>query len=313
MSERISKIPTVAVLMSAYNGEEYLREQVDSIFAQKGVNVHLVVRDDGSDDGTVTVLQEYKDKGFPVTLLAASNCGAEMSFHRLCQYAKDNVLSDFYAFCDQDDVWLEDKLKVAVDRLSACNQTYPCLYFSNLRMVDSDLKPIRDLFAANEVVVSKHMSLIQVFTYGCTCVFNRCALEDYCKADFSKELAHDNWVYILSMFLGHVVYDEQSHIYYRQHGTNLSGEKVSGLKLALRRLKRARKGHWGHDFELYSSMLLKCFSGRLMLEDEKYVQRIATYRKSIWGKLSLLFSPYYMTGNLSKDIMIKIRILLNHL
>lgn len=313
MSLENSRMQTVSVLMSTYNGEKYLKEQIDSILAQDGVKVHLLVRDDGSKDLTISILNEYVEKGSPITILSESNLGAEMSFHRLCQYAQEHIQSDYYAFCDQDDVWEADKLKVAVSKLSSYPYSLPCLYFSNLQMVDADLRPMRQLFAPGEVVISKRMALIQVFTYGCTCVFNRQTLDDYCKAEFSSELAHDNWIYILSMFLGHVVYDENSHILYRQHGTNLSGEKVSGVKLVLRRIKRAKKGNWGHDFELYSSMLLKCFSGRLMSEDEKYVQRIADYRKSMWRKLSLLFSRTYRSGNISKNIAISVRILAGRL
>ena len=313
MSLENSRMQTVSVLMSTYNGEKYLKEQIDSILAQDGVKVHLLVRDDGSKDRTIKILNEYVEKGSPITILSESNLGAEMSFHRLCKYAQEHIQSDYYAFCDQDDVWEADKLKVAVSKLSSYPYSLPCLYFSNLQMVDADLRSIRQLFAPGEVVISKRMALIQVFTYGCTCVFNRQTLDDYCKAEFSRELAHDNWIYILSMFLGHVVYDENSHILYRQHGTNLSGEKVSGIRLALRRIRRASKGHWGHDFELYSSMLIKCFPGRLLQEDEKYVQRIATYRHSFLKRISLMLSRTYRTGNHSKDFAICMRILFGRL
>lgn len=313
MNEVNSRKPSATVLLSTYNGEQYLREQLDSVFAQEGVDIQLLVRDDGSKDHTIDILHEYKERGYAVTVLSERNCGAEMSFHRLCQYAHENVKTDYYAFCDQDDVWKTDKLQVAVKRLVSFDASEPCLYFSNLLMVDSNLQPIHPLFAEGEVVISKRMALIQVFTYGCTCVFNHRALEDYCQAGFSKELAHDNWIYILCMYLGHVVYDEDSRILYRQHGTNLSGEKVTGVRLVFRRIRRALKGNWGHDFELYSSMLLQCFSGRLMPEDEKYAQRIATYRKSLWRRMSLMFSRTYRTGNFSKDLAIRVRIIAGRL
>ena len=303
----------VAVLLSTYNGEKYLKPQLDSIFIQKDVDVVLVVRDDGSTDGTRKILENYVLGHPTVELLFEKNCGAEMSFHRLCKYAEEHVKADYYAFCDQDDVWGPEKLSVAIKQLSSLNADVPNLYFSNLRMVDSDLNEMRNLFAHDEVVITKRMALIQIFTYGCTCVFNRPALEAYCKADFSKELAHDNWIYVLSMFLGNVVYDKNSYILYRQHGTNLSGQKASGVKLAYNRVKRAIKGNWGHDFELYSSMLLRSFSNRLQQEDIRYISRIANYRKSFFNKLSLLYSPSYRTGHKSKDFAIMIRILTNRL
>ena len=303
----------VVVLMSTYNGEQYLSEQLDSVLNQKGVAVSLIVRDDGSKDNTINILQQYSEKYSNITILSEQNCGAEMSFHRLCQYAKDNIRADYYAFCDQDDVWVDDKLLVAVRNLEQFDKSHPNLYFSNLQMVDSNLTTIRNLFAKDEVVISKRMALIQVFTYGCTCVFNYQALDDYCRAEFSKELLHDNWIYILCMFLGHVIYDEHSHILYRQHGLNLSGEKTSGASLAFQRIKRACKGRWGHDFELYSSMLLQCFSEDLSADAVKYINSIAQYRKTFRNKMSLFFSSSYRTGHFGKDLAIKIRILANQL
>ena len=305
--------PVVAVLLSTYNGEKYLKEQIDSVLAQKDVEVRIIIRDDGSHDSTIDILKDYQLTFPSIKCLFEDNVGAEMSFHCLCQFAKDNIIADYYAFCDQDDVWETDKLKVAIKRLSSCPHAWPCLYFSNLQMVDSHLQPIRQLFASGEVVISKQMALIQVFTYGCTCVFNRSALVSYCKADFSKELAHDNWIYILCMYLGNVYYDNESHILYRQHGANISGAKVTGYKLFFKRLRRGAAGHWGNDFELYSTMLLKCFAESINLDDKMYVERIATYRKNYLAKIALLFSPNYRTGSFLKDIAIKIRILTNHL
>lgn len=303
----------VVVLMSTYNGEQYLSEQLDSVLNQKGVAVSLIVRDDGSKDNTINILQQYSEKYSNITILSEQNCGAEMSFHRLCQYAKDNIRADYYAFCDQDDVWVDDKLLVAVRNLEQFDKSHPNLYFSNLQMVDSNLTTIRNLFAKDEVVISKRMALIQVFTYGCTCVFNYQALDNYCRAEFSKELKHDNWIYVLSMFLGNVFYDTNSYILYRQHGSNLSGEKVTGVRLAIRRVRRAAKGNWGHDFELYSSMLLQCFSEDLSADAVKYINSIAQYRKTFRNKMSLFFSSSYRTGHFGKDLAIKIRILANQL
>lgn len=305
--------PVVAVLLSTYNGEKYIKEQIDSVLAQENVDVRIVIRDDGSHDSTIDILKDYQSKFSNIKCLFADNVGAEMSFHCLCQFARENIIADYYAFCDQDDVWQPEKLSKAIDKLSHLENAVPKLYFSNLKMVDRDLNEMRKLFADDEVVISKRMALIQIFTYGCTCVFNRPAIEAYCRADFSRELAHDNWIYVLSIFLGNVVYDRNSYILYRQHGTNLSGQRASGINLAYNRIKRATKGHWGHDFELYATTLLNAFPERLFPGDLQYIRRIAFYRKSFHKKMSLVFSTTYATGHFSKDIAIKTRILFNQL
>lgn len=304
---------TIAVLMSTYNGEEYLREQLDSVLSQISVQTIVVVRDDGSHDETLAILHQYATIHKNIIVLKGENCGAELSFHKLCLYAKDNIKADYYAFCDQDDVWQPEKLKEAYEYLRSYENSKPNLYFSNLRMVDENLNTLRYLFADGEVVISKRMALLQIFTYGCTCVFNRCALEYYCKANLSKDIQHDNWIYVLSMFLGNVFYDTNSYILYRQHGSNLSGEKVTGVKLAIRRVRRATKGNWGHDFELYSSTLLKCFSEQLLPDDLIYIKKVANYRRSFTNKLRLFFSKDYRTGHWNKDILIKTRIIFNQL
>lgn len=186
----IMNIETVVVLLSTYNGEKYLKEQIDSVLAQEGVKVHLVIRDDGSKDGTIQILKTYASEYSNIELLIEDNCGAERSFNKLCFYTKENIQANYYAFCDQDDVWESQKLYLAVEALKSYSTHLPNLYFSNLKMVDTNLNYMRNMFADGEVDVSKRMALLQIFTYGCTCVFNRQALTDYCSSIFD-DFYHD--------------------------------------------------------------------------------------------------------------------------
>ena len=268
--------------MSTYNGEQYLREQIDSILAQKDVELLIIVRDDGSSDSTISILQEYAEKNDNIILLLETNCGAEESFNKLCQYASKHLSIDYYAFCDQDDVWDSDKLKIAIDALEKYNIDSPNLYFSNLRMVDEELNYIRDFYTPNEVFVDKSKSLIQIFTYGCTCVFNRKALEYYCNVE--NKTFHDNWVYVICSYLGNVVYDPVAHIQYRQHSNNLSGHQEKGVSLTIKRIKRLFKGNLGNNFEIMAQQLL-FFKDLLNKEDFKLIHNIATYRTKLFVKL----------------------------
>ena len=123
--------PTVAVLMSTYNGEKFLEEQLDSIFSQTGVNVKLYVRDDGSTDCTLHIIDQYAER-FPIVKLADNeNLGPGFSFMRLLyQYAFEPEI-DFFAFADQDDIWLENKLWIGVEAINNSGFTGPVLYSSN--------------------------------------------------------------------------------------------------------------------------------------------------------------------------------------
>ena len=138
----------VAVCISTYNGEKYLAEQLDSILHQEGVDVTLFVRDDGSSDGTAALLTQYEEQYENVILLDKSrsrNLGVRDSFLRILRYAwKKMGAGCYYAFSDQDDVWLPEKLKSAVDLLSKKQDKKGRLYFSNKTVVDEDLHVIQE-------------------------------------------------------------------------------------------------------------------------------------------------------------------------
>lgn len=304
-------MPTVTVLMSSYNGDKYIREQIDSLLSQKGVEVKIVIRDDGSKDQTNTILAEYSSKYKKIKIIKGENCGAEESFNRLCKYAVEEEPSDFYAFCDQDDVWDEDKLSIAINNLNGFDMNQPLLYFSNLKMVDENLNYIRDFYNNEEVFTDKSKTLVQIFTYGCTCVFNRKALEYYCRV-VPQTTLHDNWLYCICSYLGKVIYDPCGHIQYRQHENNLSGHRTTGFSLLIYRIRRLFKGNLGHDFETMAKQMLH-FSDELSIKDKQMISLVADYRNSLYSRLRLFFLWEYQTGNIFKDICIRYRILSNSL
>lgn len=300
---------TVTVLVSTYNGQKYLSKQLDSLISQVGVDMKIIVRDDGSSDGTRQILRNYAQTYSNIQLLFEDNCGAEESFNKLCQYSLQQDLTDYYAFCDQDDVWDNDKLSIAIQSLEKFDHLVPNLYFSNLRMVDDTLSYIRDFYNEKEVDIDNKLSLVQIFTYGCTCVFNQSALSIYCKVN--NKSFHDNWIYIICSFMGNVFYDSSAHIQYRQHSSNLSGHKTTGLGLLRSRLYRPFKGNLGHDFEFLAIQLLQVSFENTLSDKYKIARNIANYRTNIISRLFLFFSPSYCTGNFVKDLCIRYRILFN--
>ena len=130
----------VCVLMATYNGEKYLREQVDSIIGQHNININLIVRDDGSTDSTINILSEYEEKGL-LTYTKGANLGPARSFMELLKFSP---ISDYYAFSDQDDIWLPDKIKTAVDMMKE-DEEKPALYFCQTQLVDENLKKMENV------------------------------------------------------------------------------------------------------------------------------------------------------------------------
>lgn len=203
--------------MSTYNGERYLREQIDSILGQRGVEVSLLVRDDGSSDATLTILDKYKTAG-QLDYYCGGNLGPARSFMHLLQNAPK---SDYYAFSDQDDIWLDDKLITAVTTLEG-HESQPALYFSQTQLVDAGLNPIPSVIINPKLTFGE--SLIYKFIGGCTMVMNHRLREAV--GDFMPEIMpmHDIWIYGIALGIGAFVhFDPTPHILYRQHGDNTVG------------------------------------------------------------------------------------------
>ena len=131
----IEKMDKVVVLLSTYNGEKFLEEQLRSLQGQIGVDVTVLVRDDGSTDNTHAILDEWSKNGF-LSWYTGPNLGPAKSFLDLLCNAPD---ADYYAFCDQDDVWHKDKVKTF---LCEINATKKDLYFSDGILVDAEGVPM---------------------------------------------------------------------------------------------------------------------------------------------------------------------------
>ena len=157
----------VAVLLSTYNGEKYLTEQLNSILIQEDVIVNLYVRDDGSTDNTLKILYEFAAKNINITVFKGENVGFAESFYSLL---KMNIGADYYAFSDQDDIWEKNKLITAIKSIN--NSKKPMLYYSNLNVFDM-VNNSRYYLYNNEYVKKYFSRYFYIYNgYGCTMVWN---------------------------------------------------------------------------------------------------------------------------------------------
>jgi glycosyltransferase involved in cell wall biosynthesis len=227
-------VKKVIILMSTYNGEKYLREQIDSILAQTYTNIELIVRDDGSSDSTKTILDEYSENGM-LSWYAGKNLKPAFSFLDLVRNAPE---ADYYAFSDQDDVWDIDKIETAVNSLSKVSEDKPALYCSATRLVDAELKVLAPVAHCKNYRFTFGESLVQAVSPGCTFVFNyktKVLVDDF-KSDFIS--MHDALIYKIVSALGNVIFDKQPHISYRQHGGNVIGTEHSKTRAFYKKVKR---------------------------------------------------------------------------
>ena len=211
---------SIAVMLSSYNGELYIEEQINSILDQTGVDVFLYVRDDGSSDKTIQILQKYKALG-NVSIGIGRHVGVGNSFMEILCSIPDAY--DYYAFSDQDDIWESDKLSTAVRYLS--DESGCALYASNLELVDAENNSVGMKYDTD---MKDDWSLLSVILngrcYGCTQVFNKelfLLVRSRQPSDkFLKTRLHDTWISVSAAAAGKIIFDMDSHIRYRRHGNN---------------------------------------------------------------------------------------------
>lgn len=295
---------SVLVLMSTYNGQSFLSEQIESLLNQKDVELNILVRDDGSQDGTHEILNEWQQQG-KLKWYTGENLKPSNSFWDLL---KNSESSDYYAFCDQDDVWLEDKLKVAIDALNQFSTDKPAMYFSSKRLVDADLNTIKD------TKESPLLSLEEAFIYnpvtGCTLVMND-ALRDIIISSGLSTISslHDSWVYRICLSVGgHVFYDSNPHILYRQHGGNVVGHV--GLLGRFKAFIKSIEQEGGTRSKVAGEIYVN-YQQYLTEDSKQLLQELANYRSSFKTKFSLFFNPKMRTKSIMGAITFRLYLLLN--
>lgn len=233
--------------MSTYNGEKYLREQLDSILNQTYSNIEILVRDDGSTDATLEILQEYAKKQTGIRYVKGKNCGAAKSFFRLIKKADKEA--DYYALSDQDDVWESDKIERAVKKLekyryrekvqSDVAWEKPLMYSSALKVVDQDLNLLYKKGTDRRMEeLSFGNAMVENCCTGCTIVMNSALQEMIARVRIPECSMHDWWLYMAASCFGKVLYDSKPFILYRQHENNVIGMEARGKE----RLKKKIKG-----------------------------------------------------------------------
>ncbi len=227
----------ILVMMSTYNGEKHLREQIDSILNQKTEHeVHLRIRDDGSKDQTCTLIEEYvAQHPSQIELIKGENKGYNGSFFYLIQNATG---FDYYAISDQDDVWLPEKLQTACNAIDSVEDDIPLLYASTSFLVHDDLKP----YGTTRKMVrtmSMYNTIIQNICPGHTQVMNNRLMELLRpELDVSRIYVYDSWIQNVANLYGKIMFDNESHTYYRQYEGNQLGSGAGRLAKLFTSVKR---------------------------------------------------------------------------
>jgi glycosyltransferase involved in cell wall biosynthesis len=231
----------IEVLLTTYNGEQFLAQQIDSILSQVRVELRIIVRDDGSSDNTKFVLGSYlRDYPGKIVLLDSSErIGVSSGINQLLNQTRE----PYVAFCDQDDVWIDNKL----DRLLAHMQSleaiyghdYPLLVHSDLSVVDKDLHIIHPSYWNYSGVDPKRNSLRQTLiknsVTGCALLVNRALVEKAIPIPDGAAM-HDHWFAMVATTFGRIETINEPMVLYRQHESNVLGARRYNWHEIFRRL-----------------------------------------------------------------------------
>jgi glycosyltransferase involved in cell wall biosynthesis len=239
----------ISILMSTYQGERHLLEQLESIRSQTYSNWRLFVSDDGSTDNTLPILLDFQ----------ASLCHAQMEIvsgprrgfadNFMSLLLNSSIEGDYFAFCDQDDVWNKDKLAIAVSKLESLTEGKPAVYGSATILVDDKLNVLGKSHGACAVPSFKN-ALAQNIAGGNTIVLNKKMRGLLLQIGSVEVVSHDWWVYLICTGVGGEFYfDEKPEILYRQHASNLVGAN-SSRKAKFYRIKQLMHGRYKRWIEI---------------------------------------------------------------
>lgn len=221
----------IAILMATYNGERYIEKQIDSLLKQTVQDFVLYAHDDCSTDRTYSILQSYARR-YPDKIVAI--CNEQNTGSARCNFMRMMVKykQDYIMLCDQDDVWIPDKIALTLERMTRMEQEYgtecPILVHTDLTITDEFLTPSLKSFQyalnANYKRTQLNGALIQNIVTGCTAMYNL-ALSKKIKALPEYYIMHDWWLMLLASAFGHMDYINKQTVLYRQHEQNAVGAK----------------------------------------------------------------------------------------
>lgn len=294
------KIPKVAVLLSTYNGHQYIRELVDSVLAQEGVDVKLQVRDDGSTDDTIEILKAYDDPR--ITIRTGNNLKPALSFLTLLRECDD---ADYYAYCDQDDYWYPNKLITSIKELEVTSE--PALFISTYDVCDEHLNKMFTFDMKFEEPLSLQDTLLYRAPSACNMVFNHALREIINKSNPSNVRMHDFWTLIVSEAHNYeIITSDVPLIMYRQH----VGESVGITPTIMTRIRRlvnsfnnGNNERWRQAKDAYD-----VYKDEIPKEQREVLEAVVNYRDSFKNKIKLLTDRRFKTSSTYINALFKISV-----
>lgn len=273
----------VNVLLSSYNGEKYIRELIESVLAQRDVEIVLSIRDDGSTDKTIEIIKSFNDNRIKL-YIGRRNLGPAKSFLSLLRHCES---ADYYAYCDQDDIWYPHKIITAIGELEK-SSIKPALFMSTYDVVDKDLNIIekRNMDFGNPFRIET--TLMYRCPSGCVMVFNDNLRKVLVKTRPKNLRMHDFWTLLVALGIHADVYTKDIPLLkYRIHGDNTVGLS-QGLIDRIRRFYKSITQK-SHERYLQAKSMYECCYDLFDDETNDLLMKIVNYRKGIANRFKLAF------------------------
>lgn len=295
-------IPTVSVLLSTYNGHDYIRQLVDSVLVQENVEIKLQVRDDGSSDDTIEILKSYQDSR--ISIRTGDNLKPALSFLRLLKECDD---SEYYAYCDQDDYWYPNKLYTAISELEKYDS--PALFISTYDVTDEKLNKLFTF----DMKFNEPLRLQDVLLYrapsACNMVFNHKLREVINKSNPKFIRMHDFWTLIVSLSHKYeIVTKDIPLMKYRQHegeSVGITPTVATRVKRLLKSLVSGKNERWRQAKEAYEA-----YKDEIEYDQKDILETVVLYRNSMKNRFKLLLDKRFTTSNHYVNMLFRFSVLI---
>lgn len=301
----------VQVLLSTYNGAAYLKPQIESLLAQDHGDVKILVRDDGSSDGTIALLREFQATHPHMEVVYGANLGFAQSFLELVRLSSPTA--DYVAFCDQDDVWHAGKVSRASEMLKPTPQDTPALYSSSVTVTDEDLNALGQSRIPRKQLSFRN-ALVECPTPGPTMVMNQAARRLLLQGIPRNIYSHDWWTYLVVSAFGEIIFDDEPSLLYRQHSSNVFGTRVGFIRRLGFKVRRFWRTGKRQAVIKQAEEFYRLYAQAMSVDQRSTVERfVGSTRKRCWGRLRYVCSCDVYRQSAFDNLVMRVLILLRRL